>query len=298
MKPATACSSSAVTSDQSASPSHQAAEGFSANNALTLPDPPAPVRTATKEQDMINLLSITLASNQSPPHTPVTPGSSKQSESPVSVSPNGQGYPYNPKVHAVNQGYIPYSSYVAPWAQPQPQSTPPLQSQVQSQPQTPPQVLHNSSYPPPPWAIANTNPFASSTGQYPAATAHAAAYGPNASMPSQYFNSFGSRNNSTPSTTGETQVNPAAHVPNASIMPPYFISSGSRVDSTPSAIRERANATVRPIGPETPPKPYVLSSRLFEDLIDLRNADGSLKTSSTAPSLSSASSQGMIGGRK
>ncbi|KAG1338992.1 putative TOM1-like protein 7 [Cocos nucifera] len=290
-KPATAQSSSAVTSDQSSFPSHLAAEGSSANNALTLPDPPATVRTATKEQDMIDLLSITLASNQSPPRTPPTPRASKQSESPVSVSPNGQGYPSNPQAHAINQGYIPYGSYVAPWAQPQHQSTPPLQPQVQSRPHTQPQVLRNSSFPPPPWATipanANTNPFASTAGQYPA------------SMPSQNLNSFGSRNNSTPSTTGETRVNPVAHVPNASIMPPqYFISSGSRVNSTPSATRERANATVRPVGPETPPKPYVLSNRLFEDLIDLRNADGSLKTSGTTSSLSGASSQGMIGGRK
>ncbi|XP_073113417.1 TOM1-like protein 6 isoform X2 [Elaeis guineensis] len=302
-KQATAHSSSAVTRDQSASPSHLAAEGSSANNALTLPDPPATVRTATKEQDMIDLLSITVASNQSPPHTPQTPRASKQSESPVAVSRDAQGYPCNPQAHAVNQGYIPYSSYVAPWAQAQPQSTPPLQPQVQSQPHTQPQVLQNSSYPPPPWATIpanpNTNPFASTAGQYPASTAHAAAYGPNASMPSQFSNSFGSRNNSAPSTTGETQVNPAARVPNSSIMPPqYFISSGSRVNSTPSATRERANATVRPVGPEFSPKPYILSNRLFEDLVDLRNADGSLKTSGTAPSLSSASSQGMIGGRK
>ncbi|XP_008782608.2 TOM1-like protein 6 isoform X2 [Phoenix dactylifera] len=286
-KPATTHSSSAVTlPDPPASPSHLAAEGSSANNALTLPDPPASVRTATKEQDMIDLLSITLASNQSPPHTPLTPRASNQNESPISVSPNGQGYPYNPKAYAVNQGYIPSSSYVAPRAQSQPQSTPPLQPQARSQPESQPQILHNFSYPPPPWATvpanANTNPFASNARQYPAPTAHAGAYGSNASMPPQFFNSFGSRINSTPSTTGETQVSPAAHVPNASIMPPqYYNSSGSRINSTPSATRERANAILRPIGPETPPKPYILSNRLFEDLVDLRNADGSLKQHST-----------------
>ncbi|GFY83844.1 ENTH/VHS/GAT family protein [Actinidia rufa] len=42
------------------------------SNALALPDPPAPVRT-TKEQDMIDLLSLALTTTTASPHAPVTP---------------------------------------------------------------------------------------------------------------------------------------------------------------------------------------------------------------------------------
>lgn len=46
-------------------------------------------------------------------------------------------------------------------------------------------------------------------------------------------------------------------------------------------------------------KPFIPSYRLFEDLNVLGNTDGRFKmTSSTSPSLSGPSSQGMVGGRK
>lgn len=95
------------------------------SNALALSDPPAPVKTSSeKEQDLIDLLSITLVSDPSPPHTPSAP----------TVCP-----PVEPQ-----QAFTPYNSYVAPWAQ----QIHPAQYQSQQQ-----QFSQSSStYPPPPWA--------------------------------------------------------------------------------------------------------------------------------------------------
>ncbi|KAH8505912.1 hypothetical protein Peur_044796 [Populus x canadensis] len=101
-------------------------------NALALPDPPAPVRTM-KEQDMIDLLSLTLSTSTSP-HTPPVSKTMPQ----IHVSSNTQGYPYVSQTYPVNHGPIPYNSYVVPWAQPQTQQhqvRPPSQPQLQHQTQ-------------------------------------------------------------------------------------------------------------------------------------------------------------------
>ncbi|KAM0953777.1 putative TOM1-like protein, plant [Dioscorea sansibarensis] len=212
--------------------------------ALSLPDPPAPVRT-TKEQDMIDLLSITLSTNPSPPHTPLTPPiTSDHSGSPLPASPTGQGYPYNAQAFTSN---VPYNSYAAPWAQSAPAH---------------PQAQYSSSYPPPPWANSSPNPFTSTGYQAPAAPANTAAtpY----IMPRQNASSFGSRIGNTPATTDK--------VSHANANPRQAASSSS--------------------------KPYVPSYRLFEDLIELRNADGSLKVSGTSANMSTTTNQSMIGGRK
>ncbi|KAJ6803794.1 target of Myb protein 1-like [Iris pallida] len=270
--------SSAETSEQVASSNHKdeinAATGStseaSSSNALALPDPPAPIRTS-KEQDIIDLLSITLA-NPSPPHTPLAPASaSVQNRSPVSASPNGptspyntQGpvSPYNTQVPAspyntqqqpyfMHQGYAPYNSYVAPWAQPQPQPQP--QPQVAQLP---------SSYPPPPWEAtsnSNPNPFSSSNYQHQSSVAN----------------------------------NAAPYVPKQASIPQQYNSPGARAFSVPTtAAGTQANANLRQAGQGPSTQPYVPPYKLFEDLVDLRNADRGAKT------LSGSSSQGMIGGRK
>ncbi|KAK1562012.1 hypothetical protein Q3G72_004895 [Acer saccharum] len=111
------------------------------SNALALPDPPVPVRT-TKEQDMIDLLSITLSTTSTSPHTPHTPSASNNhSTHQVPTLPNTQGHPYASQTYPANQGHGPYSNYVAPWAQPQSQ---PL-SQSPPQPQAQPQFQHPQS---------------------------------------------------------------------------------------------------------------------------------------------------------
>ncbi|XP_023539617.1 TOM1-like protein 6 [Cucurbita pepo subsp. pepo] len=97
--------------------------------ALALPDPPAPVKTS-KEQDMIDLLSITLSSAPASPHTPLTPPASSQNAHQVPASSSAQGYHHH---HSLSQGQTPFNSYVVPWAQPGPQ----VKLQSQTQPQLP-----------------------------------------------------------------------------------------------------------------------------------------------------------------
>ncbi|XWS22114.1 hypothetical protein CRYUN_Cryun29cG0006700 [Craigia yunnanensis] len=124
-------------------------------NALALRDPPAPVKT-TKEQDLIDLLSLTLSTSASSPHTPPTPSASHQNIHQLPAPPSTQGYPYASQTYPGRQGQLPYNSYVVPWAQPQPQqlSQPQVQQQyhsqqkiqVQPQPQIDPQSPSQSQF--------------------------------------------------------------------------------------------------------------------------------------------------------
>ncbi|KAJ4979786.1 hypothetical protein NE237_010566 [Protea cynaroides] len=258
--------------------SAEAALTPSPSNVLALSDPPAPVRTTMKEQDMIDLLSITLSTNSNSPHQPETaPPSSNQnldlvpvSPTPpipsnqnmyqVPISPNTQGYPYGFQPYPGNQGQVSYNSYVAPWVQPPPQP--------QVQPQFP---QYSSNYPGPPWAtsLANSNQSQVSTAaSYMTMTPQANAASSNMSLPMarslQYNNSIPARANNL------------------------------------SSIPREAQATYNPRPPPSEQKPFIPSYRLFEDLNVLGSADKGLKkTSSMSPSLSSStSSQGMVGGRK
>ncbi|XP_022721937.1 TOM1-like protein 6 isoform X2 [Durio zibethinus] len=101
-------------------------------NALALPDPPAPVRT-TKEQDLIDLLSLTLSTSASSPHTTPTPSASHQNLHQVPVPPRTQGSPCASQTYPGSQGQLPYNSYVVPWAQPQKTSQPQVLPQYHSQ---------------------------------------------------------------------------------------------------------------------------------------------------------------------
>ncbi|KAJ6362811.1 hypothetical protein OIU78_003078 [Salix suchowensis] len=116
-------------------------------NAMALPDPPAPVRTM-KEQDVINILSLTLSTTSTSPYTPPVSKTMPQ----IHVSSNTQGYPYVSQTYPVNSGPIPYNSYVIPCAERQtqlhqlrPPSQPQLQHQAQQHqlqpPSQPPQQL-------------------------------------------------------------------------------------------------------------------------------------------------------------
>ncbi|KAL7169524.1 hypothetical protein ACSBR2_034537 [Camellia fascicularis] len=171
------------------------------SNALALSDPPAPTRT-TKEQDMIDLLSITLSTTSNAPQTNHAPAASSQNIPQAPASSTAQGYPHGSQAYPGNQGHIPFNqgqvpfnSYVVPWAQPQ--------TQPQLQPQTQPQYPQfSSSYPPPPWAptpgyFSNQNNL--STTPYMFSTP-----GPNASAsylsmqgigPLQHMNPFHARGN-------------------------------------------------------------------------------------------------------
>ncbi|XP_054784125.1 TOM1-like protein 6 [Prosopis cineraria] len=110
-------------------------------SALAIVDQAAPASTS-KEQDIIDLLSITLSTSSSassPQIPPPLSASSQQTD--TSVPSSTQGYPYAPQY----SGNVPFSNYVVPWAQPESKSD--SQPQPQSQqhiyrPQSSPQQLH------------------------------------------------------------------------------------------------------------------------------------------------------------
>ncbi|XP_016474832.1 TOM1-like protein 6 isoform X3 [Nicotiana tabacum] len=122
------------------------------SNALILRDPP-PTAMPTKEQDIIDLLSLTLSSSIYP-ETPQNSASANHSTHQEPVASTTQGNPY------ASQAYLGYqdqsfNSYVAPWAQAQPQPQPQSQSQPQfrpqfqsaAQPQSQPQYHHQFQTP-------------------------------------------------------------------------------------------------------------------------------------------------------
>ncbi|KAJ8533130.1 hypothetical protein K7X08_016019 [Anisodus acutangulus] len=110
-----------------------------ANNALILRDPPA-----TKEQDIIDLLSLTLSSTSVYPETPQNSASANTHQEPLASSTT-RGNPYASQAYPGYQDQS-YNSYVAPWAQPQSQPQPQHQFhpqyQHQGQPQYHPQFQH------------------------------------------------------------------------------------------------------------------------------------------------------------
>ncbi|KAG4389005.1 hypothetical protein GLYMA_09G278600v4 [Glycine max] len=122
------------------------------SNALVLSNPPEPVSTA-KDQDIIDLLSITLSMSPSPqtsyappPQITFAPSASSQGMHQTPASSQTEGFSYASQTYP---GNLSYNSYVVPWAQPQSNSefqTQPQQQtyQSQSQPPTPtsPQQLH------------------------------------------------------------------------------------------------------------------------------------------------------------
>ncbi|KAG0481135.1 hypothetical protein HPP92_011993 [Vanilla planifolia] len=133
---------------------------FMDGNASSLPDAPGPVRTSSKEQNIIDLLSITSSSNASP-HTPISPSAAfHQNSSSQPVTTNSQIHPHNTQIYSPNQEYIPYSSYVTPWAQTLPPSSTHSQQHPQDLPYEQPHEAQHATYPPPPWEDSNNlNPF-------------------------------------------------------------------------------------------------------------------------------------------
>ncbi|BFG36536.1 hypothetical protein CerSpe_228100 [Prunus speciosa] len=264
------------------------------SNALALPDPPAQVKT-TKEQDMIDLLSITLSTTAASPDTtphapasnpPAAPSNGNAHQVPVSASVQGNPYPSQP--YPGNLGMASQNSYVVPWAQPQPQLQqqfrPQLQPQTQPQfqsqfqPQTQPQFQsqfqpqYSSGYPPPPWAATpgysnNQNHLsANNTFSTPRANATTSYMPAQGARPLQHFSSFPARGINGSDNNGGFPVIPGPRSP----------------------------------APAAGQKPFVPSYRLFEDLNVFGNADGKFKmtNSNTSSGLSGTAGQGMVGGRK
>lgn len=240
--------------------------------ALALPDPPAPVKT-TKDQDMIDFLSLALTTTSPPPQTPHTP-SLDQNMNQVPVSPSMEANPYATQNNFGSRGQSTYNSYVVPWAQQQPQPQPQLQPQPQPQLQSyrpyPSQMQpqYPSPYPPPPWASGNGY----SNHQHQVPTSNAGAFW-------------------TP--RAET---PASYTPPQGIRPlQSFNSFPARGSNGPAPSSVPSNISAPPPGQ----KPFVPSYRLFEDLNVLGNANGRLKTTNGGSStLSGSPGPSMVGGRK
>lgn len=238
------------------------------SNAIVVVDPPAPAPVQkTQEQEIIDLLSITLSTSIAAPETTPHQGPSSSTQG---SNPNG------PQAYGGSQDQTFMSNtYVAPWAQPhqpqpqhnmgsyllQPQShyyNGQPQHQVQLQPQVP---QYSTAYPPPPWAATpgyfsnpNPNPSFRSTYAYPTLQQQSTSTSTNIfsqgmGMPQQQVNSV----------VPATGKNVLALNGDAAVIP----SAANR------------NVAAPPAGQ----KPFVPSYRLFEDLNVLPNSSPSLNGS-------------------
>ncbi|KAM3195205.1 hypothetical protein ACQJBY_071344 [Aegilops geniculata] len=217
--------SSATSVTTTASPS-------TSGSALALPDHLAPIRTSPEDKIMSDLLALTIVSSPSPE---------------PALHPGGSPTSYHPQPHYVDPQHTAaaHNSYVAPWAQHQPQ-TAPIKQQQQQQPPPQPQFPYNPSpYPPPPWAPQDnteSNPFVASSSQQ-LSTSNSPLKVPPNMRPLQQSQSFGVPLRSVGS---DSPTNKSLKQP---------MSAGSRRPS------------------------YVPSNKFFDDLLE-RNADGTLKTGS------------------
>lgn len=156
------------TKSQSETVESSSSSSASTSNALVLADPPpAPVKSS-RDQDMIDFLSLALTTTspyaeETHPNPPITNGPSiEQTDFYANqVNPGSSGQVPMP---------MPMPSYVVPWAQPpqqQPFQPPQQQFPQQRQFMQPPQQqqprhhypANNYGYPPPPWAssVSNSN---------------------------------------------------------------------------------------------------------------------------------------------
>nr|CAB3464949.1 unnamed protein product [Digitaria exilis] len=260
-----------------------------ASNALVPVDSTSVSGTRTKEQDMIDLLSLTL---YSPPESSTDSSTQSQNGTQSSVSSNGQvppnyqptavngaNYPANSQAYPANNGYAPYNNYVAPWAQTGPVAQPgayPTQPQqyVPSYPTQPQQYV--SSYPAPPWAmppsVNSANPFQSATYQ-----------NPNIPIPSV------APAGTYPAPSKQYAAPPMQNVPTLNPKPMQSYSSlVSQTNNGPSMSSDaRMNGTQRPKEtPATAARPYYMPDNLFGDLIDVKSfgAGSKINRSTSMPS--------------
>jgi len=263
-----------------------------ASNALVPVDSTSVSGTRTKEQDMIDLLSLTLYSPPEPSTDSSTQSQNGAQPSVTSNGPevppnyqpaaaNGANYPVNSQAYPTNQGYLPYNNYVAPWAQTGPVSQP---GAYQTQPQQ-----YVSSYPAPSWVMPananSTNPFQPATYQMPnppvASVSPAATY---------------------PAPSKPYAAPPMQHVPSPNPKPMHSYNSFvSQTYNGPSMASDaRMNGNQRPKEtPATAARPYYMPDNLFGDLIDVKSfgAGSKINRSTSMPS-PKGGGQPMIGRNK
>jgi len=233
-----------------------------ASNALVPLDPaPVSISYQTKEQDLIDLLSLTLCTPTDETSTDSSAPSQNGRQPPAVADgqENPSGVPQYPSTNhpdPVNQGYTPHiSNYAAPWAQ-----TGPYPSEAPA---------YTSGYPAPPWATlptVNSNPFQPTGYQEhlpPTYSPPLASYtSPSASQPTQQYSSVGS-----PTNNGLTM--------------PQAPTNGNQQPRDSSAVSS---------------KPYYILDNLFSDLIDVKSSSGGNKMGTSLGS--SNGGQPMIGGKK
>ncbi|GJN14701.1 hypothetical protein PR202_gb01556 [Eleusine coracana subsp. coracana] len=274
-----------------ADPTLSEASSSVASNALVPLDSTPVSGTRTKEQDMIDLLSLTLysppeasqdSSTQSQNGTQQNP-ISNGTEVPLNHQPaavNGANYASNNQSYPTNQGNAPYNNYVAPWAQTG------QGAQTGAYPTQHPQYASN--YLAPPWAMPatanSTNPF--QPGSYQVPNPPVASVDPMSTYPS-------------PSPSYGT---PMQHVSSPSpramqIYNPYLSQTNNGPNISSDA---RMNGNQQPKeSPAVAPKPYYMPDNLFGDLIDVKSfGTGSKMNRSTSMPSPKGGGQPMIGGKK
>ncbi|WVZ98930.1 hypothetical protein U9M48_044300 [Paspalum notatum var. saurae] len=262
-----------------------------ASNAIVPLDATSVSGTRTAEQDMIDLLSLTLYSPPEPSADSSTQSqngtqpsvTSNGAEVPLNYEPaaaNGANYPASNQAYPTNQGYALYNNYVAPWAQTRPVAQP---GAYPTQPQQ-----YVSSYPAPPWAMPASvnpaNPFQPATYQTPNT--------PVASV-------------APPTPTYPTPSKPYAapsmqHVPSPKPMQSYnsFISQTNIGPSMASDVRTNGNQRPKETTASLA-RPYYMPDNLFGDLIDVKSfGSGSKINRSTSMPSPKGGGQPMIGRNK
>lgn len=262
-----------------------------AMSALIVIDPPEPTK-ATKEQEIIEQLSITLALSMPPdaPETPPIPTSAETMNQTAPVSCfNPWNNPHTPHSYPAHQSQA-FNSYIAPWAQPQPQP----QMQTFAQPQFQLQPQSQSMFHQMPQSNGHPQFHYQSNGQFPQ---NSSAYTPPPWAPTpgyysqsnQSFTPLYMYSTPQPATTSST---------------PYPANSFPAMGNTSPGLNGNAQASPRPsatTGPSSPePKPFIPSYRLFEDLHVWGNGEQNPRTTGNNPAynLFGANSHNIIDLRK
>nr|GMC79154.1 TOM1-like protein 6 [Ipomoea batatas] len=262
-------------------------------SALIVIDPPEPTK-ATKEQEIIEQLSITLASSMPPdaPETPPIPTSAETMNQTAPVSCfNPWNNPHTPHSYPGHQSQA-FNSYIAPWAQPQPQP----QMQTFAQPQFQLQPQSQSMFHQMPQSNAQPQFHYQSNAQFPQ---NSSAYTPPPWAPTpgyysqsnQSFTPLYMYSTPQPATTSSTPFAPSS---------PHPANSFPAMGNTSPGLNGNAqvSATTGPSSPE--PKPFIPSYRLFEDLHVWGNGEQNPRTTGNNPAynLFGANSHNIIDLRK
>ncbi|CAM8966802.1 unnamed protein product [Rhodiola kirilowii] len=328
---------SSTTNTVRGSPSAESSLSPSYNNALVLADPQPPARP-TKEQDMIDFLSLALTTTSVPSPAPPVHNTHETPVSPTTqVHPNGfQAYP----------GQVTYNNYVAPWAQPQPQPQSQPQPQPQPQHQTHSQQFqHRNNFqqqqygmslstPQQPFQPAQSHqqqyvkilPSQLPHSQHQPLLSHHSPSQPQSFYPQNAPSQAPQQKPQMPPSSQHSQYSPAGYIPPPwAVTPGYYSNQRPMLPNqapqnygtspyTPAQPNQPQQYNTRPNMPGDPrmipspmttapaggQKPFVPSYRLFEDLDVFRHTDGKGKESSSSgsQSLSESPGQGIVGGHK